>query len=89
MHRRQYFDFWRHYQVPGYGFKESQITFSRALEDRTEDQYCVETTYQFPSSANKQPGVGKKTLDVIAWLMEEVLSELFGWSAKKDRHFSR
>lgn len=89
MHRMEYYDFWRHYSVKADNFKEARITFSRALEDRTEDQYYIETKYQFSGSARKPPGMGKKTFGVLAWLMEEVLSELFGWSAKNDKHYSR
>jgi hypothetical protein len=51
MQRMEYYDFWRHYTVKAAGFKEARITFSRALEERTEDQYYVETEYGFPDTS--------------------------------------
>ena len=75
MHRTHYYDFWRHYRVPGVDFKEARITFSRSLEDRTEDQYYVETTYQFPGADNQHCGITPlaRTLFAYAAVVSRIL----------------
>jgi hypothetical protein len=84
MHRMEYYDFWRHYSVKAYNFKEARITFSRSLEERTEDQYYVETKYQFPGTEKKHL-MAQKTLSLAGWFFEGVLSQLFGWYPKENQ----
>jgi hypothetical protein len=86
MQRMEYYDFWRHYRVKAWKFKEARITFSRALEDRTEDQYYVETTYGFPGTVN-QHALAKKTLRLANWFFEGILEQLFGWYPKQGNRY--
>jgi hypothetical protein len=61
--------------------------FSRALEDRTEDQYYVETKYEFSGTGN-QHAMAKKILRLASWFFEGVLSQLFGWYPEQDQHYN-
>jgi hypothetical protein len=73
-----YYDFYRHYSVPGRRFDEARIKFSRALEDGEEDQYYVDTTYGF-SRTKKQVSFKNKFLHLVPWFLEEAINQLLGY----------
>jgi len=74
----QYYDFYRHYRVPEQRFYDARVTFSRALEERSEAQYYVDTSYGFPTD-EKPKGVVPKLLLLIPWFLEEAKQQLFGY----------
>jgi hypothetical protein len=78
----QYYDFYRHYSVPAHKFQEARTTFSRALEDREEDQYYVDTTYGFPAG-QKQVSFKEKVLQLVPWFLEGLFEQLFGYHQYK------
>jgi hypothetical protein len=76
----QYYDFYRHYAVPAHRFKEARTKFSRALEDREEDQYYIDTTYGFHTGEKRQMSITDKVLTLVPWFLEGLWEQLFGYS---------
>ena len=74
----QYYDFYRHYSVPAQRFYDARVKFSRALEDRQEDQYYLDTSYGFPTD-EKPKGLLPKLVILLPWFLEEAKYQLFGY----------
>lgn len=75
----QYYDFYRHYSVPGRTFKEARITFSRALEDNEQERYYLDTTYGFSTKHTNQKGILENLLTLVPWFLEEVRNQIVGY----------
>jgi hypothetical protein len=74
----QYYDFYRHYSVPAQRFQDARVKFSRALEDREEDQYYVGSSYGF-TTGEKPKGLLPKLVILIPWFLEEARNQIFGY----------
>ena len=74
----QYYTFTRTYQVRAQNFKAAQIEFSRALEERTEDQYYVGTKFRFPNPRRNE-SVRSKLLTLIPWFLSEAWQQICGY----------
>jgi hypothetical protein len=74
----RYYTFDRKYKIKAHSFKEARIKFSRALENNEEDQYYVETTFQFPESTHNT-GVLERMLELVPWFFEEIRNQVFGY----------
>lgn len=74
----QYYTFTRTYQVRAQNFKAAQIEFSRALENREEDQYYVGTRYGFPTTGRTK-SVRSQLLTLIPWFLDEARNQIFGY----------
>ena len=81
----QYYRFDRTYMVRARSKYEARVKFSRALENREEDQYYVGTNIE-SSTKDQQPNRTKlvlKLLKLMPWFLEEARNQIFGYPQYK------
>ena len=74
----QYYTFTRTYQVRAHSYKDARVIFSRALENREEDQYYVGTNLPYPQQ-RIAAGILFRFYQLCKWIWPEVKSQLFGY----------
>ena len=74
----QYYDIYQHFRVPAPRFRDARIKFSRAIEDRDEYQYYIDTSYSFPTD-EKPKGLFARFVMHIPWFLEGALQQIFGY----------
>jgi hypothetical protein len=79
---QQYYRFDRTYKVPARSKYEARVKFSRALENREEDQYYVGTNV---GATHDKTGavVLSKLVAVVSWFFGEAFNQLFGYPKYK------